>query len=364
MRPAAYRLARAVLIALPLVAAVLGNSASVEADTPVRVGWCTKALTSAASPWAIAIKLGWIAEAGLNLSVIPTAGGSDCVKLVARRDYLLALSGIEPLATVREQGVDMKIIYTAYRSYVFGITVPADSPVKTVADLKGLKIGVNSMGSNGVMVSRAMVADAGLDPDRDVKIVVIGEGAQAAVLLKNKQADAYSAFDTAYALVEIAGVPLRHLPNKYAPIFPSSGMYALQESITARRKELVELGRAFAKGQVFAIANPKAAVRIFWEVFPQARPTGVDEATALANEIKVLNTRARTWKLDSDNRGVKRWGESVPENYQTYYDWLLLQKVIKQKVDVKDILTNDLIDDINNFDPEQIVAMAKAYKIR
>jgi NitT/TauT family transport system substrate-binding protein len=75
------------------------------------------------------------------------------------------------------------------------------------AYLNGLKIGANSMVSNGVMVSRAMVADAGLDPDKDVKIVVIGEGAQAAVLLKNKQADVYSAFDTAYALVEIAGVP-------------------------------------------------------------------------------------------------------------------------------------------------------------
>jgi NitT/TauT family transport system substrate-binding protein len=364
MRPAACHIVRSLLIALPLIAAVLGNSASVEADTPVRVGWCTKALTSAASPWAIAIKLGWIAEAGLNLTVIPTAGGGDCVKLVARRDYLLALSGIEPVATVREQGVDMKIIYTAYRSYIFGIMVPVDSPVKTAADLKGLKIGVNSMGSNGVMVSRAMVADAGLDPDRDVNIVVIGEGAQAAVLLKNKQADAYSAFDTAYALVEIAGVPLRDLPNKYAPKFPSSGMYVLQESITNRRRELVELGRAFAKGQIFAIANPEAAVRIFWEVYPQARPTGVDEATALANEIKILNTRAQAWKLDSDNRGVKRWGESVPENYQNYYDWLLLQKVIKQKVDVNDILTNDLIDDMNKFDVERIVAVAKAYKFK
>ena len=189
----------------------------VAAQTPVRVGWCTKALSSAASPWAIAIKLGWIEQAGLKLTVIPTAGSADCMKLVATKDYLLALSGIEAIATMHEQGADMKIFYTAYRSYVFGITVPKDSPIKTVADLKGKKVGVNSMASNGVMVTRAMATDAGLNPDKDINIVVIGEGAQAAAQLKNKQADAYSAFDTAYTLVENAGVALRDLPNANAP---------------------------------------------------------------------------------------------------------------------------------------------------
>ena len=109
----------------------VGTSAG--AETNVRVGWCTKAVTSATSPWAIAMKLGWMEKAGLSLTVIPTAGSADCMKLVATRDYLLALSGIEALATMREQGVKMKIIYTAYRNYIFGIKVPADSPIKTVA---------------------------------------------------------------------------------------------------------------------------------------------------------------------------------------------------------------------------------------
>jgi NitT/TauT family transport system substrate-binding protein len=212
----------------------------------------------------------------------------------------------------------VKIIYTAYRNYAFGIRVPADSPIRTVADLKGKTVGVNSMGSNGVLVTRAMAADAGLDPRRDISIVVIGEGAQAAAQLKNKQADAYSAFDTAYALVENAGVPLRDLPNPNATKFPSSGMYALEESIANKRQELVSLGQVFAKRQIFALANPQAAVRILWEVFPQTRPTGTDEATALDNEIKVLNARAQSWRLDADQAGITRWGESVGAKYQAY----------------------------------------------
>jgi NitT/TauT family transport system substrate-binding protein len=62
--------------------------------------------------------------------------------------------------------------------------------------------------------------------------------------------------------------------------------------------------------------------------------------------------------------GVKRWGESVGANYQAYYDWLAGQKVIKQKIDAKDVFTNELIDDINNFNAAEVVAAAKAYKTK
>lgn len=341
-----------------------GLAAGAQAQTPVRVGWCTKAVTSATSPWAIAIKLGWIEKAGMKLTVVPTAGSADCMKLVATKDYLLALSGIEAVATMREQGVDMKIFYTAYRNYVFGIKVPADSPIKTVADLKGKKVGVNSMASNGVMVTRAMATENGLDPAKDIRIVVIGEGAQAAAQLKNNQADAYSAFDTAYTLVENTGLALRDLPNPNATKFPSAGMYALADSLKNRRQEIVGLAQAFAKGQIFAMANPEAAVRILWEIYPQTKPTGTNEAAALANEIKTLNARAAAWRLDADQKGVTKWGQNIPENYKTYYDWLLLQKVIKQTVDANAIQTNELIEDINKFDPAEIVAMAKAYQAK
>jgi NitT/TauT family transport system substrate-binding protein len=333
-----------------------------QAAENVRVGWCTKAVTSATSPWAIAVKLGWLENAGLSLTVIPTGGMADCMRLVATRDYLLALSGLEALPTMRDQGAKLRIIYTAYRNYIFGIKVPVDSSIKAVSDLRGKKIGVNAMSSNGVMVTRAMAASAGLDPQKDINIVVIGEGAQAAAQLRNKQADAYSAFDTAYVLVENAGVALRDLPNTDVSKFPSSGMYALEENISGKRAQLVALGRAFAMGQIFAMANPEAAVHILWEIFPQTKPTGIDEATALANEVKLLNARAQSWSLDADKAGVKRWGESVGANYQAYYDWLLQQNVIKQKLDAQEVFTNELIDDINKFDATEVTAMAKAYK--
>jgi NitT/TauT family transport system ATP-binding protein len=51
-------------------------------------------------------------------------------------------------------------------------------------------------------------------------------------------------------------------------------------------------------------------------------------------------------------------------NYQAYYDWLLVQNVIKQKLDAKEAFTNELIDDINTFDAAEVTAMAEAYKAK
>ena len=36
--------------------------------------------------------------------------------------------------------------------------------------------------------------------------------------------------------------------------------------------------------------------------------------------------------------------------------------VIKEKVDVKDLITNELIGAINNLDPAKVAAEARAYK--
>ena len=38
--------------------------------------------------------------------------------------------------------------------------------------------------------------------------------------------------------------------------------------------------------------------------------------------------------------------------------------MINRKLDAKDIFTNELIDDINKFDPADVTAMAKAYKAK
>ena len=216
------------------------------------------------------------------------------------------------------------------------------------------------MASAGVIVARALVASAGMDPARDVSIVVAGEGAQTAALLRNKSVEALSQFDTQYAMVENAGVKLRMLDTKSIDHFPSNGFLGLEETLKSRRKDAVALARGYAKGTIFAVNNPEAAVRMLYEVYPFTKPTGKDEATAIRDDVKVLQARSVNWKLDK--AGVKRWGENSEANYAAYVDFMLKWGIVKEKVPASDLVTNELIGEIDNFDPAKVAAEAKAYK--
>ena len=98
-----------------------------------------------------------------------------------------------------------------------------------------------------------------------------------------------------------------------------------------------------AKGTIFAFANPEAAVRVVYEVYPHTKPTGKDEATAIRDDVKVLNARIVNWKLEK--AAVKRWGENSEANYAAYTDFVLKWGIIKEKIDWRDLITNELFLD-------------------
>jgi NitT/TauT family transport system substrate-binding protein len=351
-------------VALVALAAFAAGLSPALAQTTVKVGWCAKTISSAAAPYAIATKLGWFAKDGIKVQLVPLPGSTDCVKTVATKDLDYSVPSIEPLAIIRPQGVKALNFYTAYQGNIYGIMVPQDSPVKSFADLKGKTIGVTSMASAGVIIARAIAKTEGLNPDTDIKIVVAGEAAQTAALVRSGQVAALSQFDTQYALTENAGAKLRPLEKANAMIkhFPSNGFVALEETLKNKRAQAVALARGYAMGTVFALANPEAAIRILWEIYPQTKATGKDEATALRDDLATLNARAANWPPSAG--GGKKWGENSIENYTKYVDFLVANGVLKQKIDVNELVTNDLIDDINKFDAAAIEKEAKAYKYK
>ncbi len=69
---------------------------------------------------------------------------------------------------------------------------------------------------------------------------------------------------------------------------------------------------------------------------------------------------AEHWKLEAG--GVSRWGESSVKDFDAYQDFLVKWKVIPAKVPVEELVTNELVDEMNRFDRGRIVADAKGYK--
>ena len=80
---------------------------------------------------------------------------------------------------------------------------------------------------------------------------------------------------------------------------------------------LIGFGRAVAKATVFCEANPAACVRAFWALYPQQKPTNVDEAKALQDGIKIMRARSDKY-LDFDDAKVRRWGEFSLKSWKDF----------------------------------------------
>ena len=102
------------IVALVTCWLVAASGATVLAQmSQLRVGFCSRVISSAAAPFAIATKMGWYKEDDVEVELVALAGSADCVKTVSTKEIPFALPSVEPLAAARAQGIKAKIFYTA-----------------------------------------------------------------------------------------------------------------------------------------------------------------------------------------------------------------------------------------------------------
>lgn len=330
----------------------LGMSTSANAQEKLRVGWCSKTYNVSLAPVAVATKKGWFKAGNVDFDMFTFAGSTDCMRTLATGDLTIAMLSPEPLGIVSLQGVKAKVFFEAYRRNIFGLAVAADSDIKSYNDLKGQTVGVLSMGSVGVVIARSVAAAAGLNPNTDMRIVVTGEPAQTATLMRRGEVKALSQFDTYYTLVERAGVKLRRLDDPAIARFPSNSWVAMDDVLQKRRADIVNFSKAYAMGTAYAIAHPREAIKMVYEVYPQTKPSNMDLEDAVTYDMPILQDRIDTWHLD--NPATDKWGSVDVPAFQTYMDWLQQWGLLPGKVDAASITTNALIDDINAFDRKAI----------
>ena len=108
----------------------------------------------------------------VNLSNIASAQGVPAV--IAGQVTFAQVGGSEVLSA-NAGGADLVVVAQLAGVYPFVLEVAAD--IKTVADLKGKKIGVSTVGSSSDIATRVALKKMGLDPEKDVSILAVGSAA-------------------------------------------------------------------------------------------------------------------------------------------------------------------------------------------
>ncbi|HYG85524.1 MAG TPA: ABC transporter substrate-binding protein [Azospirillum sp.] len=317
--------------------------------------------TVAEAPHAsVPAALGFWKESGLDVQVNPVNGSTLATQLVAAGTAQFAMPTVEPVIGARQQGGKIIAVYNHTREPIYTIAVPANSSITQLAQLKGKRIGVLSLSSGAVPFAKAMLAGAGLDPERDVSWLPIGIGSQAAQAVQNNQVDALGYWDWGYAVLENAGLSFRHFTTEETKDLLSLMIIGNEDFVKANPDVAMKLAQGIAKATLFTINNPEAAVRIHWEHYPQSKPTGVPEEVALKQAVHVLSARLEKYRID--RRAIPKWGAFTEAEWRESQDFLLKSGIASKSMDVKTYYTDQFIDKINDFDQAAIVAKAKAYK--
>jgi NitT/TauT family transport system substrate-binding protein len=157
-------------------------------------------------PLTIAEQLGYFKDEGLDLTIVDFAGGSRALAAVVGGSADVVSGAFEHTVNMQFKGQPMRafVLQGAAPQIVLGVNPKTMPNFKSVADLKGKKIGVTAPGSSTNIMANFVLAKAGLKPS-DVSIIGVGASSGAVAAMRSGQIDAMSNLDPVITLLQRSG---------------------------------------------------------------------------------------------------------------------------------------------------------------
>ena len=300
--------------------------------------------------YLIAEELGFYDDEGYDVSLQPTGGSSDVAHLLASKNVVAGMGVPGAMLPAIEQGSDLYPFFTYAYGEVFDVVVPDGSDITSIADLAGKTIGISDLAGGETPLVKALLSEAGIDPDSGVELLEIGAGPPKVQLAFDRgDIDAYSSAKSDIARITSSGIALSSIAPESLSELPAEGLLAHADT-KDDRELLVALGRATAKGQLIAYTNPDAAVCVLKEQIPEEF---TDEAAGRASLEAVIPI---TQAPEGDD-GYE-FGFLDAEGWNTYVEIFIQGGVLTGDIDMAQYVIDDLVEDINDFDQQEIVDMA------
>lgn len=166
---------------------------SAAAATASKRPCCTKVVAAysniSADDWVAwyAFEKGIFKDNGLDVDLRSINGGSQTSAALLSSSVQIAQFGGSEALSAKAGGADVVVV--GNMAPVYPYILYTQKAIKTVADLKGKKIGVSNIGGSSDIATRAALKKVGLDPDTDVQIVPVGSHSNRTAALLNGSID-------------------------------------------------------------------------------------------------------------------------------------------------------------------------------
>jgi NitT/TauT family transport system substrate-binding protein len=337
---------------LAALLAACGNSDSDEGGsnskelTEVKFALISPQIQPAVMQFWIGSKLGYFEEEGIKVDVQTTPGVTDALQRLLSNGVDVTSGTLDALFAGQKQGqkLPVKLYYQYQLQSAYAIAVDPSSPIQSVSELGGKRVGVISTAESGYFYARALLESEGINPD-DVEFVTL-QGPALLKALQDGDIDAVATFTSQYAIWETEGYEVRRLPppDEAIAAIGNAALMGREESLEGDdRRKLVAYARGMLKATIFAIANPDAACRAHFDLYPETLTAGRTYTENLEACKTIWIDRAPQY--DPPKNGRDEWGGPMKSEEFAKYAEILGYQPSEVNPDV--LFTNDLLEEIN-----------------
>jgi NitT/TauT family transport system substrate-binding protein len=274
---------------------------------------------------------GFFRTQGLDLQLLPGAGGGDAVRNLLSGQADIAFTDPGSLFAALDKGEKLRVIYDIYPQNVFNVVALKSSGITRPADLKGKRVGVYSLASGTRQNLQLLLAQAGLK-ESDITLVVTGL-LNFAPLMQG-QVDATAATDTGLAVARQRGLRDFHVIEVRDALPLTSDVLVVREDTYQQNKPMLRaFVRAWRDSVQWAMANPELAAL-------QAQKKAID-----GQSIELNREIIRLRNLSSVSAHTQRHGlgavdiDALQKGAQAYQAVGLISRV----PDMRSVVATDLL---------------------
>lgn len=204
-----YRLSTQRFVAPIAALALIFTAANARAQAPYKLQIPTVVSYELNLPSLVAYAKGYFTEEGIEVTDFVLGSGGTQRAAVIAKEFDIGLFGFVHVPIARIAGSPWKALLSTHDLEIFSLVVRNElkDKVKTVADLKGMKVGFSTPGASSWYLGSLFLKKAGLDPEKDLEYISLGgDPGVIYTSLKTGKVDAFSAWEPTTTRVIEEGV--------------------------------------------------------------------------------------------------------------------------------------------------------------